>query len=335
MSLTSLLKGAQENQKEFQKIFKEIIPTKTEFKTFSGKEAFSKTEYEVRVSSQLCTAYQASLIGTSFDYLARIMIARVVKKNREKVCQNFVAEQGYKILQRYLAGHFEQEVKLSKRFIEIKKKFENYPKNKKHIKELVNDAVFLARLEHIFRSGMLPANYLEESFFNEAEEVIVNDLINLCEVFQIEFLDVYVKAESEVTYNPKFGCCAAFVGGADGDIIIDSVLYDFKTGKNVGYKWQDIAQLTGYYLFNQLSEAISDAAAYSEYYAAHDIKQVAFYRARFGEVEYIDIEEFNYELMKDAQVKLLKFFMKNTSIMNPILIEHYDGVEKLLEIKSL
>lgn len=80
MSLTSLLGGSRPNEKEFKAILREILPDKITFKTISGKKAFSKKEYEALVPYTLVNHNNAQTIGTAFDYLARIMIARVAKK---------------------------------------------------------------------------------------------------------------------------------------------------------------------------------------------------------------------------------------------------------------
>ncbi len=82
MSLTSILKSSKERDKEFQSILREIIPKKNEFYTLSGKSAFTK-EYEMVVPYTLTNPYQASLVGTAFDYLARAMIAQIVISNSE------------------------------------------------------------------------------------------------------------------------------------------------------------------------------------------------------------------------------------------------------------
>ncbi|WP_062353417.1 hypothetical protein [Bacillus kwashiorkori] len=80
MPLSSVLKGSKPNEKEFQLILREIILDKKTFKTISGRKAFFKIEYEALVPYDLVKGYNSTVIGTAFDYLARIMLARVVKK---------------------------------------------------------------------------------------------------------------------------------------------------------------------------------------------------------------------------------------------------------------
>lgn len=49
----------------------------------------------------------------------------------------------------------------------------------------------------------------------------------MCDVFQERFIPT-INSSSKIIYNPNFGVASAFVGGADGDVIIDGTLYDFK-----------------------------------------------------------------------------------------------------------
>lgn len=57
MSLTTLING------EFKDFFKEVIPSKKEFKTFSGKSAFSK-EYVQYAEYKLKNPYNSTIVGT-------------------------------------------------------------------------------------------------------------------------------------------------------------------------------------------------------------------------------------------------------------------------------
>lgn len=66
---------------ERRKIFKEIAPSKEKYSTVSGKTAFSK-EY---VEYNLKNPYDACVVGTAFDYVARWMTTRIVKEGKETV----------------------------------------------------------------------------------------------------------------------------------------------------------------------------------------------------------------------------------------------------------
>jgi len=120
MSITSLLRGSRPNQKEFQAILRGIIPNKKSFQTISGKEAFSKSDYEPLVPYALDKSDNSSVIGISFDYLARIMLARVVKKNRDESYSNLTAEGGLMVLSRILKNYPSIESKIEKNNKKIK-----------------------------------------------------------------------------------------------------------------------------------------------------------------------------------------------------------------------
>lgn len=321
MSLSSLLKGSDPKQKEFQRIVREVIPNKKSFHTFSGKEAFSGTDYEVLVPYNLVKSDNASIIGTAFDYLARIMLARAVKKNRSESYSNITAESGLIVLSRILKEHRSIERKIGKKYKKAIKRLKAFSNNKRDIKELVLDVCFLAKLERIFRSGIPPANLLRKSFFDDPDDEVIKDLEQLCDVFQERFMHK-IKPNSDIIYNPDFGVSSAFVGGADADVIIDGILYDFKTGRKIGYKWQEVAQIVGYFLLNEISLAINnsdDKYHTDDSYQYLDIKRIAFYRARYGEVEYIDINYFNDELIETAKKNLVSYFVKNPNLSRPMI----------------
>ncbi|WP_218775541.1 hypothetical protein [Oceanobacillus senegalensis] len=319
MSLTSLLRGSRVNQKEFQTILREVIPDKKSFQTISGKKAFSKTDYEVLVPYNLVKSDNSSIIGIAFDYLARIMLARVVKKNRDESYSNTTAEKGMMVLSKFLQNHRSIEKKTEKRLKKSIKRLKAFSNNKRDIKELILDVCFLAKLERIFRSGLPPMNLFKKSFFDDPDDEVIKDLELLCDVFQEKFIPT-ISPTSEITYNPNFGASSAFVGGADGDIVIDGVLYDFKTGKKTGYKWQEVAQLVGYFLLNEISLDIQNADnSIGDSYQYLDIKRIAFYRARFGEVEYIDISYFDKELIETAKKNLASYFVKNPNFSKPMI----------------
>ncbi|MGP4073743.1 hypothetical protein ACTWQB_14455 [Piscibacillus sp. B03] len=59
MSLTSMLKGKSELEKELQRILRENIPSKKQFYTLSGNAAFSN-EYKYEAPYKLTNSYYSS-----------------------------------------------------------------------------------------------------------------------------------------------------------------------------------------------------------------------------------------------------------------------------------
>ena len=100
----------------------------------------------------------------------------------------------------------------------------------------------------------------------------------------------YVQSDSIVVFNPQFGKGSELCAGADADIFIDGVLYDFKCGKKQGYDWREVAQLMAYFYLNFFSYAKTKSKIFPDSLKEYNILRVAFYRARSGEVEYFDTD---------------------------------------------
>ncbi|HBW33844.1 hypothetical protein [Desulfosporosinus sp. BICA1-9] len=112
---------------------------------------------------------------------------------------------------------------------------------------LITYAVYFAKLEMIYRSKVIPEDINELTNLDMEQ---FNDLAQMCNTFFKNFFDSgLVTQKSDVVYNPTFGKVGYLVGGADADIYIDGVLYDFKSTKTNAYKWQDFGQIISYYLF--------------------------------------------------------------------------------------
>ncbi|WP_163527866.1 hypothetical protein [Halobacillus ihumii] len=295
MSLTKMLKGKSEIEIELQTILRNIIPTKKEFSTFSGNEAFSSKK-GIDVPYILNYSYQSSVVGTAFDYMARFIVSQNNDSNKEDVSVGLTARHGLEILQRYCATKTSKslEAKFNKGLVLINKFVK---RRKASFEKLLPYATYMARLEHIFRSGMPPKD-IEGSLLSEEENEIIVDLKRLCEVFIERFMiPQIITPESSVVFNPHFGIASQSCGGADADIYIDGTLYDFKTSKLTGYKWQEISQIFGYYFLNCIAADLKDTSAKLDGY---EIKRLAFYKARYGEIEYIDISSMQTKKMESA-----------------------------------
>ena len=131
----------------------------------------------------------------------------------------------------------------------------------------------------------------------------------MLEVFQTKFINSgIITPESIVVYNPTFGDASYFCGGADADIYIDGTLYDFKCTKREGYVWKDVSQILGYYLLDCISKDSKDRENDLDKY---EIRRIAFYKARFGEVEYYDVSRESYsQTIKEFEKIFWKYVRK-------------------------
>lgn len=278
MSLTSMLRNR--GYEEFHEVCKEIIPRKNDFRTNVTYPAFSH-EYPVLAPNNLSQVYYSAVVGTAFDFMARVLIARILKKDQLQVLDGLIAEKA-------LRKSVTKDNKLNKK---LRDKYDLCIKEcRKYILGKSNDYVkilplscYLAKLEHIIRSGYPPsAGY--SSLLEDIDKEITDDLHNICTVFYDVFIkSAIVHSDSEIIFNPTMGKWSTLCGGADADIFVDGVLYDFKTSIQLGYKWKEVAQLYGYYLL-YLLEGDEDVTR-EKWINTHEIKSIAFYRARFGVIE--------------------------------------------------
>lgn len=289
MSLVTLIR----DEESYKIFFKQCIPSKTDFKTISGKLAFSK-EYKLLAEYTLSRPHDSCVVGTAFDYIARWIIASYVEVNAYEALENLIAEKGV-LYCRIIAKENNINVDdIYRKAIDKVKSFINGYTDKKKIIEI---AIFFAKLEHIFRKGLGLYN-IDLNYLLSVEEEIIADLESLYDVFEQKFIhNGIVNKNSTVIYNPTFGGASVICGGADADIFIDGTLYDFKCTKKCGYIWSDVAQLVGYYLLDNIAKKNKDN---SNCLNGCDIKRVAFYRARYGEIEYFDVSEKMYKNQFDV-----------------------------------
>ena len=313
MSLTSILAKGTERTEELKNILRNTCPSKKEFLTISGNKPFS-SEYIGKVPYTLENSYYSSVIGTAFDYLSRAALAKYTTNNKQNAVKNLICERGLDALckstKKTIFNNPERE--LRKKYDNSFKSYSNYIFEKGYITEnLIEGVCYFARLEHIVRSGMLP-EMLGEGFLAGEHDEIKKELKNLIDVFHNNFIKKVVKKGSDVTYNPVFGFCAANVGGADADIFIDGFLIDIKTSKNRGYKWQDSAQIWGYYILHRICQNNQDP------YGSlinKKIRKLGFYKARYGEIEYVDLKQVEEEKIEESIKKVQNYFdnMRNHS----------------------
>lgn len=340
MSLTSMLN----TDKEFGEILKSYIPKSKDFITNNGTVAFSKQPYLVPYNLEY--PYNSINIGTAFDYIARFIIAKEVCDKEEKVLKGIVAHAGMKLIldnELVKGKQLEKIIHLYGKSLEEIKYFLN---NKESTYEdIVNAVCFLAKLEAISRGGgILPKNGAKGIL--EIDEEIKRDVTKMSEVFNNVFIvSGLVKPTSDVVFNPQFGITSELVGGADADIYIDGILYDFKSSKNSGYKWKDVAQLYGYYLLdclNKINPLLNDITSIGN----REIKELAIYSARFGIINSYPICKVSKEEISELLINFTEYLrcspsnVKNRLFFTVFLRTAYEsgeirGVTSMDEVKKI
>lgn len=305
MSLNSKLVGKTEKDKAFREILLSVEPDRSNYYTLSGKKPFSD-EYILKVPNALEKVQDSSLVGIAFDYMARFRIAKL--KKYDAVASNLTAYHGiYKLrnlpnIQKYYLERYQPWVQ----------KIREVVMSRKRLTELYEIAIHLAKLEQISRAGVKPEEVDLDYLFNDPAPVeVISELEMMMLVFEENFIvPEIIKKNSAVSFNPDFGIASLLVDGADADILINGTLYDFKTTKDKALKKKDNLQIIGYYLLDELSYYCgSEEFDFGDYYS---IDRIAFYKARYGEVEYYDVlKHFTSELLKEKLIELAEIFKGN------------------------
>jgi hypothetical protein len=299
MSLTSILKSSHPKCKEVKEIIKSISPRKSDFKTYSGIPSF--INYQSISEIQLLNSYDSSVVGTVFDFLAKIVCAyytdtALSAKEFEKPKINmFLAETKNKSL-----------LTLYK---DIQNQIDSLLANKEKTLEIndifISGIIFMAKLENLWRSGFLPVAQ-KTDLVKSMNKMVYDDINFLINGFNHAFIKTdLIKTDSLITYNPRFSANINIaLGGIDADICIDNTLYDFKSTKNHGFMIKDSLQITSYYIFYLMDKIMRSTVNMQR----HQIDRIALYKARFGQVEYFDVKNIPKDDIKYVISELNKIF---------------------------
>lgn len=333
MSLTTFLTGKKEKEIKFQTIINKIQPDKSKLKTLSNKVAFSH-EFTLKVPNNLKKPSDAMIVGTTFDYLARFKVAQKIENDeKDECCSQLIAQNFFwrfnldKQIKSRLEIKFNEGIDYVISFINSNHSID---------KNLIHYAYFFGRLEQCWRGGRLVENISE--LLDPPSKEIEDDLINLMRVFDDSFLNKVVTINSNVIFNPHFGKISTVIGGADGDIFIDGVLYDFKTTKYNTYNPKDIQQIISYYLFSKIDIKLYDTgSSFVSYdYDFTDISKISIYLARYGEFNYLDVKSINSELIEQSIEDILELFKDDLILYSrDFIIREYfkdKSISKYLDI---
>ncbi len=228
---------------------------------------FQKPKFQVKkniVASPLTKNY--SLMGTAFDYLLRFHIQYWNSQFVEN--QDWTAETALIYLSDEYLEKGEIIVKQAKvnlnRFLETGNCDD----------ELVKSAALLAGLDPILRRGV------GKEYIGLVDKQDMQDLRNLISTVDAQIF----KAQNRLLLNPMFGKASQMVGGADADLIIDDMLIDIKTTKNLELPKVYFHQLIGYLTLYRLSGVIESKESLPE------INKLAIYFSRHSYLHIIEVE---------------------------------------------
>jgi hypothetical protein len=212
-----------------------------------------------------------SMIGTAFDYLLRFELQRQVP-HLVGSDERWVAEHTPNLVKNLqitwgdvAAIKKQMESTLSNARMTWKAYVGNRNPSDTKRMELATYAMKLAKLEPLFRRGVLAPDY------NEVDSESVSELMDLLAIVPWkEFI------HSKMLLNPTFPASIQ-VGGADGDLVTGDLLVDFKVVSKNEHNSEHFDQLLGYYL---LANHCSRHVPIEEFFV--QINKVGIYYCRHG-----------------------------------------------------
>lgn len=285
MSLTSIITGKGRGDKKVSAILKNAAPLPGAFVADNGMPAFSS--YPIVVPNNLKDQRRTRMLGRTFDWYARLIVASSVQKNKANV---------FDALKTYLPIPYSQEeIERAKAFerkmmiLTNDMLFKSWNEIKDHalkaekfvfgqpceIGDVVRAVHHFALAEERMRTGKFEQNF-------EFTEDMDEEMFAMIRLFCETFVKKYVKPDSVVFFNPSFGAGSTLVNGADADLIIDGMLVDFKTTQFTAASTADILQIVGYAALNHIYEEGDIVAKEKPQY---DLSSIALYKARFGVLE--------------------------------------------------
>ena len=241
-----------------------------------------------------------AIVGAAFDYLYRFSIEAHLSQSPEVdlAVSETVAE---KVYNRYkeeykekpkkqgpvdsLDSELEMAAAASKYMLDINRynqwkaaeeaitdaisEVENFRKTKEISRGLIHACIVLAKVDLIARSGRI------DDEFDNVKPDDINDLENLLSIVP----DRMLNPQNRIVLNPVFPVSGI---GADGDLILDDMLIDIKTTKNLKIDRAMLNQLICYYTGALQAEMFN---------SDHPLKKPGIYFARHGYLWTIDTQE--------------------------------------------
>lgn len=250
------------------------------------RQEFKKPKFLIEkelLAPPLSKRYQ--LIGTAFDYLLRF---NVKYHNPDAVTSSWIAKNAINSISSPIltdviidgeTGEFTYtETELTRKVNAILKQarinYEQYLSSGEISNELIKSSILLGQLDPISR-----ARFVDENIGVVYEEDI-NDLQNLISIVNTDDF----KSQGICLLNPSFGKASSLVGGADADIILDDMIIDIKTTKNLKFPLDYFNQLIGYYTLYQMG-------GFSDLKERPDINKLAIYYSRHAYLYVVEVEE--------------------------------------------
>ncbi|MBR5534971.1 MAG: hypothetical protein IKU62_09025, partial [Ruminiclostridium sp.] len=290
-------------QKAIVDAIKQITPKKEEFTSLSGGPCFNKKQ-PCLMPYNLSSKYLAMRSGVAFDYLARFLIAQKVKDYKDDALSGLVAERMFTMSSsRWFGYETERAEGLNWYRGILEEVSEAIAEDSVFSQRILDICVLLGKIEQEKRGGRTQ----NPKFELTAEDVeVVQDLKLLADVFVEKFLPL-VEENGVIVFNPTFGIGSRMVGGADADVYIDGVIYDFKVHKESKWRIADARQLMGYYILDSIAKDAEDS---SNKLKKNQVNRVAIYSARYGEVFFYDFGKCALDKIQEVKAEIRYQYLK-------------------------
>lgn len=140
--------------------------------------------------------------------------------------------------------------------------------------DLIKSALLLAKLDPFARRGQIDEN------LNGVEERDIEDLRNIMALVDANLF----RTTGGVWLNPTFGEASFLVGGADADLVVDDLIVEIKTLRDLKLKRDDFNQLIGYYCLSKIGSLNGSGEEI-------EISQIGIYYSRHSYLHVINMSE--------------------------------------------
>ena len=298
MSLTSIINSPKKNLNPKYIPFRDAL-----YNLDISKKKFSGDFHAPLLVPYNCDRAEANLIGCAADWVFRLLIAQkcgeynffdsdVLSAIREGDFPDVYNGRRYVSCNQYVES-----------LINLEQIFQDFIGSDNCLSdELLMDCLYIGIEEQWLRSHY---EIHESRIKTPLSEKAYLDYKGIVSVFQNNFLN-NVSSDANVIFNPIFGDASSCLGGADGDVIIDNSIIDFKCSKNINLQHASHSkQLAGYCILNHAIPV-------------HKINRMCIYSGRTGIL---------HQYVIDATIDS-KFRSIANEIIMPLVDKYREDAEK-------
>ncbi|MHC5722728.1 MAG: hypothetical protein ACYT04_36925 [Nostoc sp.] len=225
---------------------------------------FKKPDFSIKrqLLAPLILEGHSRLIGTAADYCFRFYV-KYLNPQAEEDEGGWAAERALRVLQRRGENNLYEIGNVI--VAEARHNYLNFLETGKFSDELLKSTLLLAKLDPFTRRSDYIVGNLE-SIDNED----IADLRNITNIIDPNIFRV----QERVLLNPDFGPGSLLVKGADADLILDDLLIDIKTIKNLALERKSFDQLLGYYTLSVIERRFDPDI--------EEINQLGIYFSRYA-----------------------------------------------------